>query len=182
MNPIRSLAPIAALATFLFAADVGAGMSKTGDAAVKFHATGSAGMKFDGTTAELSVSDNGKVVRVTVALGNLETGIAVRNKHLKEKTLQVDKFPSATFAVVRGDLKFPDKGKSLDGEVTGTFNLHGVGKATKAKYTAKREGDTYSVSASFKVDITNHDIEQPSYLGVKVNTEVACEVTFQLKE
>jgi len=185
MRSDRFLVPLAALSMLSIcsvAVVADAALSKTGDATVKFHATGSAGMKFDGTTSELSVSDNGKVVRVTVALGKLETGIALRDKHMKEKTLEVDKFPNATFAIVRGDLKFPEKGKSTDGEVSGTLNMHGVGKATKAKYSATRSDDTYTVTASFKVDIKNHDIEQPNYLGVKVNTEVDVDVKFQLKE
>jgi len=182
MKPTQSFVPATALAILLVSVGADAALTKTGDASVKFHAKGSAGMKFDGTTSELSVSDNGKVVRVTVPLGKLETGIALRDKHMKEKTLEVEKFPNATFAVVRGDLKFPEKGKSTDGEVSGTFNLHGVGKAMKAKYTAKLDGDLYTVTASFKVDIKNHDIEQPNYLGVKVNTEVDVDVTFQLKE
>jgi polyisoprenoid-binding protein YceI len=182
MKTKYSFVPAAAFAVFFVAIGADAALTKTGDATVKFHATGRAGMKIDGSTSELSVSDNGKVVRVTVALSKLDSGLTLRDKHMREKTLEVDKFPNATFAVVRTDLKFPDKGKSVDGEISGTFNLHGVGKATKAKYTAKRDDDTYTVTATFKVDISNHDIAEQKYLGVKVNNDVDCEVKFQLKE
>ena len=43
-----------------------------------------------GTTSDLTVKDDGKVVRITVPLANLTTKMSLRDKHMKE-ALEVDK-------------------------------------------------------------------------------------------
>lgn len=162
-----------------FAAD--AALAKSGDSTVTFHATATGGMKIDGTTSDLTVKDDGKVVRITVPLANLTTKMSLRDKHMKE-ALEVDKFPSTSFAVLRTDLKFPEKGKSVTSEVPGTLNLHGVGKSVKIKYTATCDGDKYSVTTSFTVDMGAHDITKPKYAGLTVANDVNVDVAFALKE
>lgn len=164
--------------SFGVAAD--AALTKGGDASVKFHATATGGMKIDGTTPDLTVKDDGKVVRISVPLEHLTTGMSLRDKHMKE-ALQVDKFPNASFAVLRTDLTFPDKGKSVTAEVPGTLNVHGVGKSSKIKYTATFDGDKYTITTSFKVDMGKHDIERPKYAGLTVNNDVDVDASFSLK-
>lgn len=157
-----------------------AALTKGGDAQVKFHATATGGMKIDGTTPDLTVKDDGKVVRISVPLEHLTTGMSLRDKHMKE-ALQVDKFPTASFAVLRADLTFPDKGKSVSAEVPGTLNVHGVGKSSKIKYTATFDGDKYTVTTTFRVDMGKHDIERPKYAGLTVANDVDVDVSFSLK-
>jgi hypothetical protein len=70
-----------------------AALSSASDAHVSFQASGPAGMKIEGTTPDLTVADDGTNVVVTVPLGNLNTGIALRDHHMKEKYLEVPKFP-----------------------------------------------------------------------------------------
>ncbi|GAC1598121.1 MAG: hypothetical protein NVS3B20_20510 [Polyangiales bacterium] len=161
-----------------------ASMTKSGDASVVFAATGTAGMKFEGKTSDMEVRE-GKgdgVIRVTVPLNHLETGISLRDKHMKEKYLEIEKNPTSSFAFLRKDVQIPEAGKTTSGEVGGTFTLHGVTKGKRVKYTASRDGDTFKITANFDVDMKEHDVNVPNYLGVTVNKDVSVTAKFQLKE
>ena len=46
---------------------------------------------------------------LTVRLDTLDTGIALRNKHMKETYLETDKFPEARLEVARAALRVPGK-------------------------------------------------------------------------
>src|SRR5581483_4442375 len=78
-----------------------AALSTATDAKVTFGAAGPAGFKIEGTTSELSVSEGGGNVMVSVPLANLTTGIALRDHHMKEKYLEVAKYPAAVLTVAR---------------------------------------------------------------------------------
>src|SRR5271170_3001477 len=70
-------------------------LSKTGSAEGGFHAKGPAGVSIDGKTSEVDVADDGTSVTVTIRLGNIDTGMGVRNDHTKED-LEVAKYPTAS--------------------------------------------------------------------------------------
>src|SRR4051812_42213663 len=92
----RGISLIALLAAPLLAT---AAPAKIANAEVLFQATGPAGLKIEGKTTDLSVGSAGKSVRIRVALAGLDTGIALRNKHLKEKYLELEKYPEAVLEV-----------------------------------------------------------------------------------
>lgn len=164
-------------ATFV-AADANADYKKTGTSTARFLANGPGGMKIEGKTSELSVID-GKVVRVTVPLANLDTGMALRNKHMREKYLEDDKYPNAELAVPKDLLKIPSNGMQ---KATGTFTLHGVTKSKEFSYKVEKSGDAYKVEGWFAVNLEDHGIAEPGYLGVKVKKYVDCDVVFYAKE
>ena len=70
-----------------------AALSSAKDAHVEFEAAGPAGMKIEGTTTDLNVSTTAGTSSSTVPLANLSTGIALRDQHMKEKYLEVPKYP-----------------------------------------------------------------------------------------
>ena len=86
---------VAALSLSLVASSTAgyAALSAATDSRVSFGASGPAGMKIEGTTADLSVADDGANVVTTVPLANLTTGIGLRDHHMKEKYLEVPKYP-----------------------------------------------------------------------------------------
>ena len=162
----------------LVVADASADYKKSGTSSVSFHANGSAGMKIDGKTSDLEFTD-GKVVRVKVPLANLDTGMALRNKHMKEKYLEVDKYPNAELAVPKDQLKIPSNGMQ---KANGTFTMHGVTKGKSFSYKVEKDGDGYKVEGWFSINITEHGIAEPGYLGVKVKPDVDVDVSFHVKE
>lgn len=155
-------------------------LTRTGNARTAYHVTSPSGMAFDAATADLVVSDNGKVVRIVVPLANLSSGNVVRDQHMLT-ALDVALYPEASFAVVRTDLKFPDKGATVVADVTGTFNVHGVGKSTRIHYTATSDGTTTNITATFNADMVAHGIPQQSYMGITWNKDVSVSTTFSVR-
>ena len=159
-----------------------AALVKTGDALAKFNASGPGGMNIEGKGSSMWTIDDGKTVKVVVQLTALSTGMSLRDKHMKEKYLEVQKFPDAELVVNRADLKFPAAGETKKEEANGTLKLHGVNKGTKFKYTVTKDGEVYKVTGTLKVSMKDHDIPEPSYLGVKVKDEVDVSVQFNVKD
>lgn len=118
--------PIAGLMIVALCATAAAAFSRPSDARVTFHAVGPAGLKIEGSTTELDVSEDSESVMVTVALGNLQTGIDMRDRHMREKYLEVEKYPQARLIIARSSLKLPQPGAQLKSEAEGTLSLHGA--------------------------------------------------------
>jgi polyisoprenoid-binding protein YceI len=129
----------------------------------------------------MTVADDGTTVTITVPLGNLTTGIDLRDKHTKN-ALEVDKYPTTTLAVARSALKFPAAGAESSGDAPGKMTLHGTTKDVTFHYAAKLAGDTISVTGSTRININDYGIKAPSYLGVSVKPDVDINTTFQAKD
>ena len=86
------------------------------------------------------------------------TGIRLRDKHMKEKSLEVQKYPNAELRVARTALQLP-KG----GDATGAVTLHGQTRNVPFHYVAKPDGDTWKINGAMRIDIKQFGIEVPSY-------------------
>lgn len=157
-------------------------LARDGDASVAFHASATGGMKIRGTTQELDVGETDTNVVVTVPLAGLRTGIALRDKHLREKYLETAKYPNAVLTVERRALRFPAQGAAVSEAASGTLTLHGHSKAIRFAYGARRSGDVYLVRGAMALHMEDFKIEKPSFLGVVVRPEVTVEVEFRVKD
>jgi polyisoprenoid-binding protein YceI len=121
-----------------------------------------------------------KVAELSLELNDLDTGIPLRNKHLRENYIHVEKFPSATLTVSEAkDLKAKMAGTSKDeSDFNGTLTFHGKTAPVRAgKYSIKKN----TVTATFDIDLGDHSVEKPSFMGVKVVDLVHLKVTFVLQ-
>lgn len=164
-----------------FALTASAALETAGNPEVQFMALGPAGMKINGTSSQLSATEKDGKLLFTAPLTNLKTGIGLRDKHLKGY-LHVDSHPNAKLSVDRTKLKLPAEGASVEGGATGEFTLNGVTKPLRFKYSAKRAGSDYVVSATTEVNIKDYNIEQPCYLGVCVDPNVKLKTSFKLHD
>jgi len=170
------------LLTLLAATVALAGWTKTGDAVAGFSGKGPAGFKIDGTTKTVDVKDDGTNLTVTVSMKDLETGIGLRDRHMREKYIQVDKFPDATLVVPDASLKAPADGKSASGEGKGKFTVHGVTRDCTFKYDISCAGGTCKVKGTAPVNFNEHGIKVPSYMGITVKPDIEIRAEFQLKK
>ncbi|MCI0571887.1 MAG: YceI family protein [Myxococcaceae bacterium] len=170
----------AALAVVLSGAAL-AGVHQTGGAQATFTGKGPAGFKLEGKTSELRVEEKGSAVVVAVPLGKLETGIELRDRHMKEKYLEVAKFPEAVLEVDRSRITLPADGQSAQGQSTGKMSLHGQTKDVSFSYVIKRSGDTYQVEGKVPLNLKDYGINIPSYLGVTVQPDIQTAVGFSFK-
>jgi polyisoprenoid-binding protein YceI len=177
----RSLAPIlvSSLAVILVVpdlADAALVLSESPDLA--FTASGPAGLSIVGKTSDFTVADHEQGIKVNVGLSNLSTGIGLRDKHMKEKYLEVQKYPNAELQVERSALNLPGPGQDTSADADGTLSLHGQTHPVKFHYKAKREGDKYSVQGTMHLNMRDYGIAVPSYLGITVKPDVDVAVKF----
>jgi polyisoprenoid-binding protein YceI len=164
------------------AAAEGSGLQRSGAAEVVFTGKGPGGFRIEGKTNELAFQETADGYTFTVPLAKLDTGIALRNKHMREKYLEVEKYPDAVLVVPRKALTLPEDGKSSNGTVEGDLTIHGKSRRIPVRYSVHRKGGAYEVSGQFGVDLRHHGIASPSYMGMTVKPEIDATVSFALRQ
>jgi polyisoprenoid-binding protein YceI len=173
---------VAGISTSLFTLSVAgyAALSSSADSHVTFQASGPAGMTIEGSTTDLKVSEDGGNIVIDVPLANLATGIALRDHHMKEKYLEVPKYPSTTLVIARSALKFPAKDDHAEGDVPGVLKLHGQSHPVTVHYEAKGNGAGFAAQGKFRLNMNDYGISVPSYLGVTVKPDVEVSASFSV--
>ncbi|WP_434381087.1 YceI family protein [Melittangium boletus] len=157
-------------------------VERTGAASTVFKGKGPAGFKIEGKTEELTLKDDGKTVVISVPLAKLTTGIDLRDAHMRDKYLQVDKFPAAVLEVPWSEIKLPEAGQSLTQKVKGKLTLHGQTKDVVAEYVIKRNGDVYEATGQMPVNFKDFGIDVPNYMGVTVKPDLETNTSFHFKK
>lgn len=101
-------------------------------------------------------------------LSSLDSGVELRDEHMKDKYLEVGKFKIST--LVLKDVAVENL--SSEFAFVGELELHGVKKEVKG--TAQIDGD--NLSADFTLSLKDYGIEIPSYLGITVSDKVKIKV------
>lgn len=116
---------------------------------------------------------------VAVDLRTLDTGISMRNGHMRDNYLEIGK--GAGFdAAVLSDIRLPDgDAATLSGRTrfSGTLLLHGTKRAIAGDADVRRDGSSVRVDAAFAVRLEDYAIAPPRYLGVGVKDEVMVKVS-----
>lgn len=120
-----------------------------------------------------------------VPLDTIVTGVSLRDKHMKEKYLEIEKFPEATLKIT--DLKMEkdflkDKGTQKNMSFKGKLKIHGTESDIEGTADIESEEKVISIHAKTKTNITAHKINLPSYLGIKVADEVEIKADFKIKK
>ena len=181
MNPMSSrlLAPLAVVTVLGLAVAAEAKLSAAGGQSVQFTAVGPAGLKIVGKSNSVAVDSDDKNITITVPLSNLDTGIGMRNTHMKDKYLETAKYPNAVLVVPKAGAGYPAGGS---GNAAGTLTLHGQTKPVTVHYDVKKEGAEYAVSGTAHINMTDFKIDQPSFAGATVKPDVDVAVSFRAKE
>ena len=117
---------------------------------------------------------------VTINLATIETGIGLRNQHLKDKYLEVGKGAGYDTAVV-SDIRFRDAdGAAFEGTApfTAALQLHGVTHAIDGTADIRAQGANKRVKAVFAILMSDFGITAPEYLGVGVGNKLLVTVQF----
>jgi polyisoprenoid-binding protein YceI len=118
---------------------------------------------------------------LAVDLRTLQTGIGLRDTHMRERYLEVGKGEGYSTAILdRIRLDGNDTSTPV-GKVAfrGVLALHGQEREVTGTADIRRSGQTLRVQASFPVAVSDFGIESPTYLGVGVRNEVTVAVSFQ---
>jgi polyisoprenoid-binding protein YceI len=117
---------------------------------------------------------------LVVDLNTLDTGIRLRNEHLRDRYLETAKGPGYAHAVLSSiRLNDVDLDSSAGrGTFTGTLLLHGIERPVAGDVELRQTGGLHRVRATFPLALPDFSIASPRYLGVGVRDDVVVNVTF----
>ena len=99
---------------------------------------------------------------------------------MKEKYLEIDKYPSTTLTIARDKLKLPASDGTVSADVSGKLSLHGSEKPVVVHYEASRSSGVITVKGRLGIEMDHFGISVPSYLGVTVKPGVEVDATFRV--
>jgi len=135
---------------------------------------------FSGTVALAAPRPAAFAGDLKVDLRTLDTGIDLRNQHMRENYLEVGKGEGYEAAVL-SDIRLGDvDATTFQGRTpfTGTLLLHAARKAVTGEAEIRRDGSDVRVAANFPVRLDDFGIPPPRYLGVGVKNEVQVKTSF----
>ena len=105
--------------------------------------------------------------RIEVDLADLDTGIGLRNRHMRENHLHTDEFPVAVFEGEQ--VSDAIAGPEMTVALVGNFTLHGVSVERTIEIHLKflPDGDL-TASAEFGISLADHEIPRPGFLMMKL--------------
>lgn len=123
-------------------------------------------------------------VSIEVDAASLDTGIGLRNEHMRKNHLHTDQFPKIEFTGVHllptgmDAAKTPRPaalvaGQAVSVAVAGTFTLHGVSRRIEAPaiVTWNTEGGRSSlrIVSKFQIHLADYSIPRPQFLVMKLD-------------
>ena len=114
-------------------------------------------------------------VHLEVDMASLDTGIPMRNQHMRDNHLETKRFPRAIFD--GGTIADPksasrlEAGKPASLDLEGTFTLHGVSRRIVVHAVTtylKDHGSRIAFQAEFPVALSDYGISRPQFLFLKL--------------
>ncbi len=119
-----------------------------------------------------------------VNLNTLDTGIGLRNRHMRERYLETDKWPVASYQGKIVDVAKTDSAGLTVYEVQtqGTFSVHGVERDVEVAGTVEMlEAGLMRIKAAFQIELPDYNIKIPQVMFFKLNKVIKIRVMFHLK-
>jgi polyisoprenoid-binding protein YceI len=170
--------PAASAAVVKPAAPVKKGQDFTvGGGSLEFFAIGKPSMlKIHGESAQMTGVLNRDGDQVTgdleIPLASFETGMKVRNDHLKEKVFETSKFEKAKLTIVTLTLPTGKTGELKDLPFTGKLALHGVEKDVSGTATFTVSDKTLGFEAQLDVKMSDFQMPPPEFMGMTIQDQV----------
>lgn len=115
-----------------------------------------------------------------VDLGSLDTGIGLRNRHMRDRYLHTDRFPFVSFGGSVSSLA-PAGDGGFQATASGDFSLHGVDRSRDVQCLGERRGEGLIVRCAFDVILSDHDIPIPKLMFMKIDEIMKVRLEFNLK-
>jgi polyisoprenoid-binding protein YceI len=124
---------------------------------------------------------NNSEIYLEVDLNSLDTGIGLRNRHMRENYLETDRFPITHFKgkVINGAAS-NDSTVSIEAE--GVIFIHGVEKPINVKGSLIKKGNGFRIKTNFEVKLSDFQVEIPSIMFYKIDEIMDLVLDFYVKE
>lgn len=117
---------------------------------------------------------------LTFSVSTLESGMPLRDRHMKEKYLETEKFSNATLAL--SSVRIPAAALESPQEsafpFSGELILHGVKRPVSGTAAVAKIDGAVKVKAAFRLKLQDHQIAIPSFAGITVADEVDVQAEF----
>lgn len=190
-GPIRSTNPVRALllASFLLSlsgapASAGRFDITPGDPNLIRFESKAPMESFDGKTRQVSghilcdpsALEDSIEVLIEVDLATLDTGIKLRNQHMRENHLETERYPKAVFRGAKLEertIAALQPGQPARLNVRGTFELHGEAHEIVVPLEVTLSADpgprTLRITGGFPVKLSDYKINRPQFLVMRVD-------------
>lgn len=133
-----------------------------------------------GKSHSLSAAEEGQFLIFTAPLKGLTSGISLRDKHMKERYLEVEKYPNAELRVEKSSLLLPKPGTDGKSKGTGKLTLHNVTREVSFTYRVKSRTAVDEVSVEMPLNFNDYGVQVPNYLGITLKPNVVARVAFKV--
>ena len=114
-------------------------------------------------------------VRIEVELASLDTGIGLRNRHMRDNHLETELYPQAVFTagrVISTSAPSLTAGQRAKVRLAGQMTLHGVSREVVYDVDVGMDStDTLTVNGEFTIKLSDYKIKRPKFLVVKLADE-----------
>ena len=117
-----------------------------------------------------------------VPLYTIDTGIGLRNSHMRDRYLETSIYPDASFSGKVIEVVIKDDNNS-EVRLSGLLSIHGVSQTKTVSGSIERiDASTLLIKASFSLLLTEFNIDIPQFAILKLNNEVKLELHFFVKK
>jgi len=116
-----------------------------------------------------------------VDLASIDTGIGLRNRHMRERYLETDKYPRAEYT---GKLTKAEKQSETVYKVRteGKMSIHGVDNPFTADGTVTVDGQLFRVQVRFPIKLSDYRISIPKIMFYKIDETMDLQLDFYLRK
>lgn len=129
---------------------------------------------------QAKIENNKMSVVSTLILSDFDTGLGLRDEHMKKEFLEVKKFPTALLKIENINMPNGYEKKPFDikdQEFKGKLSLHGKEQNIEGVFSLN---ESLELTAKFNIKLTDYGIEIPNYLGVVVADSVVIDTRINL--
>lgn len=113
-------------------------------------------------------------------VGTFETGIGLRNRHMREDYLHTEKYPLSHFKGNITDSKMISE-TEYDVTAKGKLFLHGVTKDITINGKIYKLKDGFKIKSDFVVKLTDYKIKVPKFMFVRISEDIQLQLDFSVK-
>jgi polyisoprenoid-binding protein YceI len=125
---------------------------------------------------------NNSALYFEVDLNSIDTGIGLRNRHMRENYLHTDKYPITHY---KGKITKVDSVSESQFKVSaeGEIFIHGINKSLSVEGTLIKETpDIFHIKTEFVVALSDFEIEIPSIMFYKIDENMQLVLDFYVKK
>jgi polyisoprenoid-binding protein YceI len=114
-----------------------------------------------------------------VKLATLDTGIGLRNRHMRDNYLETDKYPYASFKARLNEIR--QLSDTLYSAIAaGQMSIHGNENPLRVTTTIIPHDKGFRIKCNFEVNLDDFDIEVPKFMFLKISEIIRLELDFYL--